>query len=191
MSFLIQKSPDQCLFAAPRSLSQLITSFFGSQCQGIRPAPFLAWPFAQSWFFHLPTRVSRNCRFLYQSFVFSNLRSSCSVFKVHSAVWTSFSFSEEVVGSSGLEPPTSRLSGARSNRLSYKRICLRSFASSLLLRKKWWRWGESNSWPPACKAGALPSELHPHMTKDLDFFEDIAPSKLNNVRLFDQSWILT
>ena len=25
-----------------------------------------------------------------------------------------------------------------------------------------WRWGESNSWPPACKAGALPAELHPH-----------------------------
>ena len=26
----------------------------------------------------------------------------------------------------------------------------------------WWRWGGSNSWPPACKAGALPAELHPH-----------------------------
>ena len=32
----------QRLFASPRGLSQLITSFFGSQCQGIRPAPFLA-----------------------------------------------------------------------------------------------------------------------------------------------------
>ncbi len=42
MSFLIQRSPDQCLFAAPRSLSQLITSFIGSQCQGIRPAPLFA-----------------------------------------------------------------------------------------------------------------------------------------------------
>ena len=27
----------------------------------------------------------------------------------------------------------------------------------------WWRWGDSNSWPPACKAGALPTELHPHI----------------------------
>ena len=27
----------------------------------------------------------------------------------------------------------------------------------------WWRWGGSNSWPPACKAGALPAELHPHI----------------------------
>ena len=26
----------------------------------------------------------------------------------------------------------------------------------------WWRWAGSNRWPPACKAGALPTELHPH-----------------------------
>ena len=25
-----------------------------------------------------------------------------------------------------------------------------------------WRWRDSNSWPPACKAGALPTELRPH-----------------------------
>ena len=42
VGFPIRKSPDQCLFAAPRSLSQLITSFVGSWCQGIRPAPFIA-----------------------------------------------------------------------------------------------------------------------------------------------------
>ena len=39
----IRKSADQCLFAAPRSLSQLITSFFGSQCQGILHMLFFAW----------------------------------------------------------------------------------------------------------------------------------------------------
>ena len=50
VSFLIQKSPDQCLFAAPRSLSQLITSFIGSQCQGIRPAPLFAWPYQTNLF---------------------------------------------------------------------------------------------------------------------------------------------
>ena len=32
--------------------------------------------------------------------------------------------------------------------------------SSLL----WWRWTGSNRWPPACKAGALPTELHPRKT---------------------------
>ena len=50
----------------------------------------------------------------------------CSVFKVH--------FSSQgfpcLVGSSGLEPPTSRLSGVRSNHLSYEPILLvRGFAS--------------------------------------------------------------
>ena len=44
MDCSIQTSADQCLFAAPRGFSQLITSFIGSWCQGIRPAPFVAWP---------------------------------------------------------------------------------------------------------------------------------------------------
>ena len=45
VGFPIRKSPDQCSFAAPRSLSQLITSFIGSWCQGIPLALLLAWPF--------------------------------------------------------------------------------------------------------------------------------------------------
>ena len=27
----------------------------------------------------------------------------------------------------------------------------------------WWRLAGSNRWPPACKAGALPAELNPHL----------------------------
>ena len=39
------------------------------------------------------------------------------------------------------------------------RLC---FVSSMKFsRFMWWRRGESNSWPPACKAGALPAELRP------------------------------
>ena len=38
MGFPIRISTDQRLFAAPRSFSQLITSFIGDWCQGIRPA---------------------------------------------------------------------------------------------------------------------------------------------------------
>ena len=38
----IRKSAAHWIFAPPRGLSQLVTSFVGSQCQGIRPALFLA-----------------------------------------------------------------------------------------------------------------------------------------------------
>ena len=89
-----------------------------------------------------------------------------------------------LVGLRGLEPPTLRLSGVRSNHLSYKPMSIKALVVGNYLRpnsrparrrhwsflcflsfskeRKWWRWGESNSWPPACKAGALPAELHPH-----------------------------
>ena len=39
----IRISADLGLFAAPRSFSQLVTSFFGFRCQGILLALFLAW----------------------------------------------------------------------------------------------------------------------------------------------------
>ena len=47
---------------------------------------------------------------------------------------------------------------------------------------KWWRLAGSNRWPPACKAGALPAELNPHIQSSLlslPLHRDI-PSKLNN-----------
>ena len=40
----IRKSTDRCPLTAPRGLSQLVASFFGSQCQGIPLALFVAWP---------------------------------------------------------------------------------------------------------------------------------------------------
>ena len=49
VGFPIRKSPDQSSFATPRSLSQLITSFIGSWCQGIPLALLLAWPFKIEW----------------------------------------------------------------------------------------------------------------------------------------------
>ena len=91
-----------------------------------------------------------------------------------------------LVGPSGLEPPTSCLSGTRSNLLSYEPMQFRavfhftleylaSFAFQLTLvwlsglpdrlrgLPRWWRWWDSNPWPPACRAGALPAELHPRI----------------------------
>ena len=43
--FPIRKSTDQCLFTAPRGLSQLVTSFFGSWCQGIHLMLFVTWTY--------------------------------------------------------------------------------------------------------------------------------------------------
>ena len=43
LGFPIQKSADQFVFANPRSLSQLITSFFASESQGIPRVPFLTF----------------------------------------------------------------------------------------------------------------------------------------------------
>jgi hypothetical protein len=42
MGFPIRRSPDQSLFAAPRSLSQLTTSFVASWRQGIHRTPLVA-----------------------------------------------------------------------------------------------------------------------------------------------------
>ena len=42
VGFPIRKSADRGLFAAPRSLSQLVASFIGAWCQGIHPMPLLA-----------------------------------------------------------------------------------------------------------------------------------------------------
>ena len=33
---------------------------------------------------------------------------------------------------------------------------------AIIFNSQWRRW-DSNSWPPACKAGALPTELRPHI----------------------------
>ena len=43
--FPIRKSVLLQLFAPSHSLSQLVTSFFGSWCQGIHPTLLVAWPF--------------------------------------------------------------------------------------------------------------------------------------------------
>ena len=45
VGFPIRKSPDQVVFADPRGLSQLITSFIASMSQGIHPSPFSRFSF--------------------------------------------------------------------------------------------------------------------------------------------------
>ena len=57
-----------------------------------------------------------------------------------------------MVGPAGLEPATPALSTRCSNQLSY---------GPCKKEKKWWSQTDSNRRHPACKAGALPTELWP------------------------------
>ena len=57
------------IFAPNRSLSQLITSFIGTWCQGIHPALLLAWPNRIIWVYHRPSFVSTTW--------YANVRYSC------------------------------------------------------------------------------------------------------------------
>ena len=69
-----------------------------------------------------------------------------------------------LVGVTGIGPVTSSLSGTRSNQLSYTpRLfqCRMQNAECRMKNGKWWRQSDSNRRHPACKAGALPTELCP------------------------------
>ena len=45
----------------------------------------------------------------------------------------------------------------------FRFFCLFGFQWTFRNFRSWWRWWDSNPWPPACRAGALPAELHPHI----------------------------
>ena len=47
--------------------------------------------------------------------------------------------------------------------LAWKNSLLTTFAN--VLNKEWWRWQGLNLRPSACKADALPTELHPHYSR--------------------------
>ena len=64
--FPIRKSADRSSFAAPRSLSQLVASFFGSWCQGIHLMLLFAWTYlyaSSSLYELLEFHKTNNCYF--------------------------------------------------------------------------------------------------------------------------------
>ena len=98
-----------------------------------------------------------SCSFLFLFIRFSmNCEGSFELSYSFTLYWDAIMWHLPLVGPNGLEPSTSRLSGVRSNHLSYEPIY------AVIANRFWWRWWGSNPWPPACKAGALPAELHPH-----------------------------
>ena len=89
-SFLIRKSTDRSLFAAPRGLSQLVTSFFGSWCQGIHLMLLFAWTSFKNFRSLACSQIYLNCLsflnmdifaakrfYTFLHFYFSVLRQNC------------------------------------------------------------------------------------------------------------------
>ena len=83
-----------------------------------------------------------------------------------------------MVGSSGLEPPTSRLSGARSNRLSYEPICFRAQSAFMVFSIPYSHFGgdEEDRTPDPLRARQVLSQLSytPMLKRN-------TPSKSNNI----------
>ena len=79
----IRISAAHSLFAAPRSFSQLVTSFIGSQCQGILHMLFFAW-----------TTKSIQVLFVYPSIYIGSHRLNCCVSYLQ---WISFDILDKIV----------------------------------------------------------------------------------------------
>ena len=127
----IRKSPDQWPFAPTRSLSQLITSFFASESQGIRHAPLLTFfmtrfkePYlsygashqqSQSFFKNLLLllKLSHNM----SKIVFS-LRARPTFFPSRAFLFSVRPFSGQLVENNGFEPLTLCVQGRCSSQLS-------------------------------------------------------------------------
>jgi elongation factor P--beta-lysine ligase len=128
MGFPIRKSTDQGLFATPRSLSQLITSFFANESQGIHHAPLFTFliTFVLLWYF--PFNMSKNFSALLRIIVKNNGNDPFpSQFKIERSSFElilTLKFSNNVsidicfVENIGVEPMTSCVQGRRSSQLS-------------------------------------------------------------------------
>ena len=79
--FPIQRSADHRIFAPTRGLSQLITSFFGSQCQGIHPTLFLFNRFMSA----SVRTCGRSCSLHSNEFMFARL-SACAFLWIQTLV---------------------------------------------------------------------------------------------------------
>ena len=173
----IRKFTDQCLLAAPRDLSQRATSFIASQCQGIHQMPFRR-------LISTPTKTLSATRRNKPAREPAN-RAGCfrrSMLLPASHRLVGFGPAEERPRSLALHlhlsmiPPLHHARGlGQQDRARSARSCsrFRVVVPSNGPRNRavdpppstpsceWWRQTGSNRRPPACKAGALPTELCP------------------------------
>ena len=137
VGFPIRISPDQRLFAPPRSFSQLITSFIASESQGIHPAPLLTFLIILLYYctrFYsytlLPEEIFWRTVVTLVLFLpyWVSLLPTCQRTLLFPRFCKRFNIPDKILPA----------------------LCL-SFLTFL------WRITDSNRWPPACRAGALAS----------------------------------
>ena len=195
VGFPIRRSTDQSSLAAPRGLSQLTTSFIASQRQGIHQMPLRhlialiidAHPSAEE--FHADDCLSAR---IWESTHSEKRPFTCfTCFANHPRMWVSIIDTPATIagattktivytgcpaqtfgwfalftmrnsgvfrrGSIGSTAGNGRIpSDERRQEKLHKRGCARG---------SWWSQTESNRRPPACKAGALPTELWPRIAR--------------------------
>jgi hypothetical protein len=129
LGFPIQKSPDHSLLAAPRSLSQLTTSFFAYLCLGIHTHALSSLTIKST--SHTNTFLNATLYALYTLVFIMPVNIQLSKISIASAISSNearlhsnsllipASLPERMVGPDGIEPSTSPLSGVRSSHLSY------------------------------------------------------------------------
>ncbi len=176
VGFPIRKSADQSSFAAPRGISQRTTSFIASQRQGIHQMPLRhlialivdAHPSAEG--FVIACGCSRAIEpeidvvsFRERPACFANHPKDVSVVPTLARRSNNLDTAQklpEAATFGWFALFTMSNSGTSRSRILPRRGIEVSNRTRLL---NWWSQTESNRRPPACKAGALPTELWPRI----------------------------
>ena len=164
MGFPIRKSPDQRLLPSPRSLSQGATSFIASRYQGIHQMPFFRLRTKDNSLTQGQARRSKNRLNSQRNNHGGPLKSRCPE-NPHPGLTTParrpFSmspfFKKGPGGSNNMPEGTSPECQKPLHCVQQRKQHIQDHQAL----PRWWSRTESNRRPPACKAGALPTELRP------------------------------
>ena len=172
----IRKSTDHSLLAAPHGLSQRATSFIASQCQGIHQMPFRRLILIQRYAPRAGTSPNAHHTSPPQDAL--TLRPLGSPFGGSSGPRSVLGHLH-VFFTLSMIPLNAPIAGRASAKTvacpgPRYRVVAPSYGPHSIRRAiastpaDWWRQTGSNRRPPACKAGALPTELCPRLTPRAD-----------------------
>ena len=177
MGFPIRKSADQSFFAAPHGLSQRSTSFIASQRQGIHQTPLRHLIALIINAHRQPTGImtlGSPTALMRKTSLLEIVPTARGQARRQRCAWPSSSpWNPKPRGlhqGPGCRKPTlgaissSRCQTAASSQ-DHCRRATRTDYSRTIFAPGWWSQTGSNRRPPACKAGALPTELWPRFQR--------------------------